>query len=79
VLGPAEARVMGVAASLLLLLSIVAVKWPHFVTFPLAFFGTWIAVVLIMRAYKLHKGVGENGDEEKGKPPPLPAPSRDAR
>ena len=79
VLGPAEARIMGTAATILLLLSIVAVKWPRFVTFPLAFIGTWVAIALFIRAYKLHKGVGGKDGEEKGEPPPHPAPARDSR
>ncbi|HYH83995.1 MAG TPA: phospholipase D-like domain-containing protein [Pyrinomonadaceae bacterium] len=79
VLGPAEARVMGSAATLLLLLSIVAVKWPSLVAFPLAFFGTWIAIALFIRAYKLHEGGEERDDKDKSEPPPPPAPSRDRR
>ena len=79
VLGPAEARVMGAAATFLLLLSIVAVMWPSLVTFPLAFFGTWIAIALFIRAYKLHKGGTEKDGAENGEPPPPPAPSRDRR
>ena len=62
VLGPAEARIMFMAAGLLLLLSIVAVKWPRGVTFPLAFIGTWVAIALFIRAWKLRKGAA---DEEK--------------
>lgn len=56
VLGPAEARVMLMAAGVLLLLSIVAVKWPRGVTFPLAFIGTWVSIALFIRAWKLHRG-----------------------
>src|SRR5437763_10793 len=76
VLGPAEARIMFAAASLLLLLSVVAVKWPRGFTFPLAFVGTWVSLALFIRAYKLHKGGGE---EKKGDPPPPPPPGRDER
>jgi cardiolipin synthase len=65
VLGPAEARVMLMAAGLLLLLSIVAVKWPRGVTFPLAFIGTWVAIALFIRAWKLHRGAAR---EAKGEP-----------
>jgi cardiolipin synthase len=75
VLGPAEARIMVAAASLLLVLSAVAVKWPHGITFPLAFLGTWVALALFMRAYKLHRG----GVAEKDDQPPLPAARRDER
>jgi cardiolipin synthase A/B len=62
-LGPAEARVMVVAAVALLLLSIVAVKWPRVVTFPLAFFGTWTGIALLVRSYKLKRGAGEKRGE----------------
>ena len=79
VLGPAEARVMTGAATLLLLLSMVAVKWPRGFTFPLAFFGTWVALALFIRAYKLHKGAGAEGEKEKCDPPPPPAPEREGR
>ncbi|HWS53427.1 MAG TPA: phospholipase D-like domain-containing protein [Pyrinomonadaceae bacterium] len=64
-LGPAEARVMVVAAVALLLLSIVAVKWPRVVTFPLAFFGTWTGIALLIRSYKLHRGGVEARRKEK--------------
>jgi cardiolipin synthase len=67
VLGPAEARVMFMAAGLLLLLSIVAVKWPRGITFPLAFIGTWVAIALCIRAWKLRKGAAA---EEKDDAPP---------
>jgi cardiolipin synthase len=73
VLGPAEARIMFMAAGLLLLLSIVAVKWPRGVTFPLAFIGTWVAIALFIRAWKLRKGVAA---QEKADAPPAPAPAR---
>jgi cardiolipin synthase len=67
-LGPAEARVMLFAAAALLLLSIVAVKWPRVVTFPLAFFGTWTGIALIIRSYKLHRnGVEQDRKEEREK------------
>jgi cardiolipin synthase len=81
VLGPAEALIMAYAATLLLLLSFVAVKWPRGITYPLAFFGTWVALALFIRAYKLHQSgdPDERGGEEKGDPPPPPAPAREGR
>ncbi|MDQ3806486.1 MAG: hypothetical protein M3416_21970, partial [Acidobacteriota bacterium] len=75
-LGPAEARVMAVAAAALLLLSVVAVKWPRVVTFPLAFFGTWTAIALVIRAYKLHRS-GVEEDRKEKKPAKQPAGSRE--
>jgi cardiolipin synthase len=74
VLGPAEARIMFMAAGLLLLLSVVAVKWPRGLTFPLAFIGTWVALALFIRAWKLRKGAAA---EEKGDAPTTPAAARE--
>jgi cardiolipin synthase len=71
-LGPAEARVMGVSAAALLLLSIVAVKWPRVITYPLAFFGVWTAIALFVRAYRLHRR-GAREDSAAAEPAKLPA------
>jgi cardiolipin synthase len=79
VLGPAEARLMAMAGGLLLGLSIIAVKWPRGITYPLAFIGTWVALALFIRAYKLHKGAGAARGKERGDPPPPPAPGREGR
>jgi cardiolipin synthase len=73
VLGPAEARIMFMAAGLLLLLSIVAVKWPRGLTFPLAFIGTWVAIALFIRAWKLRRGAALDA---RGDSPPASAPAR---
>ncbi|HWS87314.1 MAG TPA: phospholipase D-like domain-containing protein [Pyrinomonadaceae bacterium] len=70
VLGPAEARLMTTAGGILLGLSIIAVKWPRGITYPLAFMGTWIALALFIRAYKLRKGVGVARQGELCEPPP---------
>lgn len=71
-LGPAEARVMGFSAVALLLLSMVAVKWPRVVTYPLAFFGTWTAIALFIRAYRLHRD-GARADAAEKESTKLPA------
>jgi cardiolipin synthase len=70
VLGPAEARLMALAGGVLLGLSIVAVNWPRALTYPLAFIGTWVALALFIRAYKLHKGVSLSREKEMCEPPP---------
>ncbi|MFL6257259.1 MAG: phospholipase D-like domain-containing protein [Pyrinomonadaceae bacterium] len=70
VLGPAEARLMGTAGGVLLGLSIIAVKWPRALTYPLAFIGTWVALALFIRAYKLRKGVSLPREGEMCEPPP---------
>ncbi|MET0645871.1 MAG: phospholipase D-like domain-containing protein [Pyrinomonadaceae bacterium] len=79
VLGPAEARLMGMAGGVLLGLSIIAVKWPRGITYPLAFIGTWVALALFIRAYKLHKGETLSREKEMCEPPPSPAPEREGR
>jgi cardiolipin synthase A/B len=79
VLGPAEGRLMAMAGGLLLGLSIIAVEWPRGITYPLAFVGTWVALALFIRAYKLHKGASVEREKERGDQPPPPAPGREVR
>jgi cardiolipin synthase len=79
VLGPAEARLMGLAGGVLLGLSIIAVKWPRGITYPLAFIGTWVALALFIRAYKLHKGVTLARDKEMCEPPPRPPAAQSSK
>jgi cardiolipin synthase A/B len=53
VLGPAEARIMFNVAWLLLLLTVVAIRWPRVVAVPIAVLGGWVAISLLIRAYRL--------------------------
>jgi len=53
VLGPAEAKVMAACAALLLGLSAVAVAAPRLLTIPLAVVAAWVAVTLLVRAWRL--------------------------
>jgi hypothetical protein len=46
---------MAGAAAVLVALSMVASKWPRVVAMPLAFFGVWTAISLLIRVYKLRK------------------------
>jgi cardiolipin synthase len=78
VLGPAEARLMAMAGGFLLGLSIIAVKWPRGITYPLAFIGTWVAIALFIRAYKLRKGLSVGHEQGHGESPP-PEPARERR
>ena len=82
-LGPAEARLMTLAGGVLLGLSMIAVKWPRGLTYPLAFIGTWVALALFIRAYKLHKSARAESKREKERervdPPPPPALGRERR
>lgn len=70
VLGPAEARLMAMAGGFLLGLSVIAVKWPRALTYPLAFIGTWVAIALFIRAYKLRKSARLPHEGEMCEPPP---------
>jgi cardiolipin synthase len=54
-LGPSEAVVMVSAAVLLLLLAGLAILWPMAVIVPLTLFSTWVAVSLLIRAYRLYR------------------------
>ncbi len=53
VLGPAEARIMFIVACLLLPLTVVAILWPRVVAVPIAVLGGWLAISLLVRAYRL--------------------------
>lgn len=65
-LGPAEAKVMVAGAVALLVLSLTGVLWPRVLTVPLAAVATWAAVVLLVRAYKLHVAGEEAAQSEEG-------------
>jgi cardiolipin synthase A/B len=52
-LGPAEARIMFSVAWLLLLLTAVAILWPRVLAVPVAVLGGWMAISLLIRAYRL--------------------------
>jgi cardiolipin synthase len=54
-LGPTETVVMVSAAALLLALALIAVLWPVAVIVPVALFSAWLAVSLLIRAYRLHR------------------------
>jgi cardiolipin synthase len=53
VLGPAEAKIMFAAAWLLVLLSVVAILWPRVLAVPIAVLGGWVAISLLVKAYRL--------------------------
>jgi len=52
-LGPAEARIMFSTGGILLALAVVAMLWPRLLTIPFAVISVWVAVSLILRAYRL--------------------------
>jgi cardiolipin synthase A/B len=54
-LGPAEARIMFTIGWLLLLFTGVIVLWPRVLEIPVAILGGWLAVSLLVRAYRLRR------------------------
>jgi cardiolipin synthase len=54
-LGPAEARIMGLAGLLLVAGSVIAVLWPRVVSLPLAVIGVWVAASAFIRAFHLRR------------------------
>ena len=53
-LGPAEARVMLNMGLLLLALAIISAFWPWVIAGPVLVVGGWVALALLIRAYKLY-------------------------
>ena len=64
VLGPAEASIMAAVAVLLIGLIAIGLLWPLAIVLPLAIFGAWIAVSLLVRAVVLRR----HGIETEDKP-----------
>jgi cardiolipin synthase len=54
VLGPAEAKIMVLASVVLLALATVAMVWPLVLIIPLTLFAVWMAIALLIKAYRLH-------------------------
>ncbi len=52
-LGPAEAKIMFGVACFLLLVTVVIVLWPRILEYPVAAVGAWLAISLLIRAYRL--------------------------
>jgi cardiolipin synthase A/B len=53
-LGPAEALVLATSAAILVVLAALIVWWPRAAAVPLAIGAVWIALSLILKAWKLH-------------------------
>jgi cardiolipin synthase len=78
-LGPAEARVLGMASAWLLLLAVIAALWPRLISVPLAGLSAWVAAALLLRAWRLwHRGPGaghgQPGAPAEGHPGPPDPP-----
>lgn len=54
-LGPAEARIMAMGGSLLAFVSALTLIWPRLLAWPMAFFGLWIALALLVRSLRLFR------------------------
>jgi uncharacterized membrane protein len=55
VLGPAEARIMAMAGIALLALALLAAFWPRLIAVPFAAIAMWLAVILLVRGWTLHR------------------------
>lgn len=53
-LGPAEAKVMAAGGFMLLALATLAVLFPRALTIPLSLLAAWVALTLLVRAFRLH-------------------------
>lgn len=56
-LGPAEAVIMGLGAAILIAVSVIAVNWPRIISVPVAVLCGWMAISLLIRAFKLRRSV----------------------
>jgi cardiolipin synthase len=55
-LGAAEAKVMAVAGGFLLVLACVVGIWPLVLVIPFVLFSTWMALTVLIKAYRLRRG-----------------------
>jgi cardiolipin synthase A/B len=55
VLGPAETKIMVLAGIVLLVLAVVAVLWPLLLVVPFTLFSAWMAMALLIKAYRLRR------------------------
>jgi cardiolipin synthase len=79
VLGPAEAGTIAKMGLVLLALATVAVWWPLVVALPLAVFGTWVALALLARAWRLRRASPAQSPEEAAQPAPDPGEPGESR
>jgi cardiolipin synthase len=62
VLGPAEAKMTALAGLILLALAAVAMLWPLLLVVPSALFAVWMALALLIKAYRLHRAALGHSD-----------------
>jgi cardiolipin synthase len=68
VLGPAEAKLMASAGIALLVVAALAAWWPWLVAVPLAAVGGWLAVALLLRAWRLHREIKDEASPGRAGP-----------
>lgn len=54
-LGPAESKVMAAGGGILVVMATVAVLWPRVLTVPIAVAALWVALTLLVRAWRLRR------------------------
>jgi cardiolipin synthase len=54
-LGPAESRVLAASGVILVVIAAAIVWWPKVAAVPMAVAAIWIALSLILKAWKLHR------------------------
>src|SRR5262249_10416889 len=59
-LGPAESRVLGASGAILITFAAAIVWWPKVAALPLAIAAVWIALSLLVKAWKLHRSTNPN-------------------
>ena len=59
-LGPAEARVLAASGAILITFAAAIVWWPKVAAVPLAVAAVWIALSLVIKAWKLHRSTNPN-------------------
>ena len=62
-LGPAEAKIMASSSLVLGVLTVVAILLPRVITVPLAVISGWVAIALMVRAYRLGRRSRKLGEE----------------
>jgi cardiolipin synthase len=62
VLGPAEAKVMAVAGTVLLAVIGLVALWPVLLVIPFTVIGLWMSMALLIKAYQLHRAAHAQRD-----------------
>jgi cardiolipin synthase len=71
-LGPAEAGLLGIMATIVFGIVIVAAIWPRVIAWPLATIGAWLAISWLLKSWSLWRGARHGHEPDVA---PLPRPS----